>query len=132
MQAAADAMTTELMLFGIAALLLSVFEDHISSICSECNLCLTMHAPIQPDYTHKLLLISKCTTFAVPAPQGGNWYMISQLDGCPCCLKDTHYITECWMADHTCGLDFCNCDGQSPSCAVSSIYHSKIWHIVKI
>ena len=58
--------------------------------------------------------------------------MISQLDGCPCCLKDTHYITDCWMADHTCGPDFCNCDGQNPSCAVSSIYHSKIWHIVKI
>ena len=35
MQAALDAMTTELMLFGLASLLLNVFEGPITSICSE-------------------------------------------------------------------------------------------------
>ena len=52
-------MTTELMLFGIAALLLSVFEDPISKICSECvsdqSMCCQTSAGISVcmDYTHK-------------------------------------------------------------------------------
>lgn len=80
-----NAVTSEVMLFGLASLLLNLFEDPITKIC-------------------------------IPASGSTSWTILSVLDGCPCCLRNTRDITECWLDGRECGTDLCNCNGADPGC----------------
>ncbi|KAL3145465.1 Mlo15p, variant 2 [Trebouxia sp. C0010 RCD-2024] len=83
--AALDAVKLELMLFGVASLLLKVLEDSITSIC-------------------------------MPVPSSHPWTILSQLNGCECCLENTKGVSECFLEGSDCGANFCNCNNANPSC----------------
>ncbi|KAL0030493.1 hypothetical protein WJX79_009941 [Trebouxia sp. C0005] len=87
--AAVEASTSELMLFGVASLLLTIFQDPIASIC-------------------------------VKAPSSASWTILSQLNGCPCCLKNTKSVTECFFEGEGCGPALCNCNDADPACLEAS------------
>lgn len=46
------------------------------------------------------------------------WSLISNVQGCDCCLKNTATVGSCLKVDRDCGPSYCNCDGADPSCAV--------------
>lgn len=83
--AALDAVKVELMLFGLASLLLKVLESPITSIC-------------------------------IPVPSTYRWTMLSQLNGCECCLRHTKAISECFLDHSGCGANFCNCNNANSTC----------------
>ncbi|DBA84760.1 hypothetical protein WJX77_002067 [Trebouxia sp. C0004] len=87
--AAVEASTSELMLFGVASLLLTIFQDSIASIC-------------------------------IKAPSSASWTILSQLNGCPCCLKNTKSVTECFFEGEGCGPALCNCNDADPACLKAS------------
>lgn len=69
---------------------------------------------------------------SVKTSSSASWTLLSQLDGCPCCLKNTKSVTECYLDGEGCGPALCNCDGSDPACMVSSppqypVSTSTIW-----
>ncbi|DBA84759.1 TPA: hypothetical protein ACH3X1_005802 [Trebouxia sp. C0004] len=85
--AALEAVQSEIMLFGLASLLLNLFEAPIGSIC-------------------------------IHAATSSTWTILSQLNGCPCCLRNTKQVSKCWLEGEGCGPGLCNCNDASPSCLV--------------
>ncbi|KAA6422761.1 MAG: hypothetical protein FRX49_07296 [Trebouxia sp. A1-2] len=82
--AALEAVQSEIMLFGLASLLLNLFEGPI-----------------------------------VHAPSSSTWTILSQLNGCPCCLRNTKQVSDCWLEGEGCGSGLCNCNDADPSCLVN-------------
>lgn len=62
--------------------------------------------------------------FSVKAPSSASWTILSQLNGCPCCLKNTKSVTECFIEGEGCGPSLCNCNDADPACLVSCAAHS--------
>ena len=60
-QAAVEASTSELMLFGVASLLLSIFEDPIATICSK----------LPTSSLNQCYVLSSCTMAGGPLDQHG-------------------------------------------------------------
>ncbi|KAL0048084.1 hypothetical protein WJX82_007361 [Trebouxia sp. C0006] len=85
--AALEAVQSEIMLFGLASLLLNLFQAPIGSIC-------------------------------IHAPSSSTWTILSQLNGCPCCLRNTKQVSDCWLEGEGCGSGLCNCNDANPSCLV--------------
>ena len=67
-----------------------------------------------------LLTASALPVTAVPVRSTSRWTILSQLNGCECCLAHTKSISECFLDYAGCGADFCNCNNADPTCLVCS------------
>ncbi|KAL4420149.1 hypothetical protein ABPG77_010365 [Micractinium sp. CCAP 211/92] len=83
-------LVNELTLVGFVSMLLIVFQGPISSIC---------------------------VSYA-PGPYE-KWSLISNVQGCDCCLSSTASVSTCFLETRECGPGFCNCDAQNASCVVA-------------
>lgn len=56
--------------------------------------------------------------FVVPYNSGSYdlWSLISNVQGCDCCLSSTGGVSTCFQVDRACGYAYCNCAGQDPAC----------------
>ena len=44
--------------------------------------------------------------------------MLSKLHGCPCCLRNTKDVTDCYLEGEGCGSNLCNCNDANVTCLV--------------
>lgn len=83
-------LVNELTLVGFVSLLLIVLQGPISSICVS--------------YT--------------PGPYE-KWNLISNVQGCDCCLGSTDSVSSCFLKTRDCGPGLCNCNARNASCVFS-------------
>ena len=94
----------------------SANQAHLLSICAQ----LIQHPFIaEPPADSRLFCCD-----AVHAPSTPRWTILSQLNGCECCLQHTSGISECFLEGEACGTDFCNCNNANPSCLVGTRGHA--------
>ena len=83
-----------------------------------------LHARMSVDVSHIGRQTVTDSFFSVKAPSSASWTILSQLNGCPCCLKNTKSVTECFIEGEGCGPSLCNCNDADPACLVSGAAHS--------
>ncbi|KAK9811612.1 hypothetical protein WJX72_006963 [[Myrmecia] bisecta] len=55
----------------------------------------------------------------VPNTHDTTWILAGTLSHCPCCMKQTRHLTECFLELQECGPGFCNCGGRNDTCLAS-------------
>ena len=90
-------------------------QQHSWQSCTAC-----MHTFAIASCLCRLSFLSVLLAAAVAAPSSHRWTILSQLNGCECCLRRTKAISECYLDYAGCGANFCNCNNANPSCLVRS------------
>ena len=65
-----------------------------------------------------LIVEDKITSICFNRDLNQSWTMLYRVRGCPCCLKDTARVTNCFLHERKCGPSACNCENGNPMCLV--------------